>query len=139
MLPMPLTSDWSSSARLIPVRRARILAVTAARSKAGSSGSGAMCAMAGGQDRAAERERQVTERPLVGEAQVRTAVGEGEPDPDVRATAAGRVPDQQLAAHAQVGEQRVVADGQPQVLPAPPRAGDGRPRSAAAKSSGPAR
>src|SRR5216684_707969 len=81
MLPMPLTSDWSSSARLIPVRRARILAVSAVRSKSGSSGSGAMCEIA----------------------------------------------DEQLAAHPEMGEDRVFAHRQPEVFPAPARSGDDAP------------
>ena len=45
---MPLTSDWSSSARLTPVWRWRSRAVRTAASKAGSNGSGAMWAIGPG-------------------------------------------------------------------------------------------
>src|SRR5712692_8486994 len=48
MLPTPLISDWSSRARLIPVRRCRSLAANRASSNAASSGSGALCAIAAG-------------------------------------------------------------------------------------------
>src|SRR5215467_4482753 len=48
MLPTPLIRDWSRSARLIPVRRFRSLAANSSSSNAGSSGSGAMCAMTAG-------------------------------------------------------------------------------------------
>ena len=51
----------------------------------------------------------MAERALVGEAQVGTAVGEREPDPDVRGQGPVRLADQQLAAHAEVGQQRVLA------------------------------
>ena len=106
----------------MPVRRRdRSRASEAARSKAASSGSGAICAITGGSTAPPGAEEQVAERPLIGEAQVRAAVAEGEPDPDVRRQRLGPVADQQLAAHAQVGEQRVVAGRQPQVLAAAPR------------------
>src|SRR5215470_16667021 len=48
MLPIPLISDWSSSARLTPVRRVRSRRLRAAGSKAASNGSGAMWAMGPG-------------------------------------------------------------------------------------------
>src|SRR5579875_1246964 len=48
MLPMPLISDWSSSARLTSVRRRSSRAAKAPGSKAGSSGSGAICAIGAG-------------------------------------------------------------------------------------------
>src|SRR5437764_821731 len=45
MLPTPEISDWSSNARLMPVRLARVRATNAASSKSGSTGSRAMCRM----------------------------------------------------------------------------------------------
>src|SRR5215207_2413181 len=48
MLPMPLTSVWSSRARLRPVRRRRRAPANAASSNSGSSGSRAMCATGSG-------------------------------------------------------------------------------------------
>ena len=54
---------------------------------------------------------------LVGEAQVRAAVGEREPGPHVRRQRAVRFPDEHLAAHAEVGEHRFcVVEGEPEVL-----------------------
>ena len=129
MLPMPLTRVWSSSARLSPVRRRRSAAANAASSNAGSSGSRAMCATG---TRHAVRRRsddgQPAERALVDEAQLRAAVGEREPDPQVRLVRASRLPHQQLAAHAEVGEharRRRPSQRQPQVLAAPAGAGRG--------------
>src|ERR687895_500263 len=48
MLPMPDTTVWSSSARLSAVRRRRMPATVASRSKAGSIGSRAMWATGAG-------------------------------------------------------------------------------------------
>ena len=48
MLPIPDTTVWSSSARLISVCLRRIAATAATREKSGSSGSRAMCAISGG-------------------------------------------------------------------------------------------
>ncbi len=66
----------------------------------------------------------MTECPLIAEAQVRAGIGESETDPDVRSQRAGGVTNEQLPAHAKVGEQRVLAHRQPEVFPAPQRAGD---------------
>jgi len=68
---------------------------------------------------------QVAERPLVGETQVRTLVGEGEPDPDVPGHGTFRIADYQLTAHPQVGEQGILGDRQPQVLAPASCAGEG--------------
>ena len=57
------------------------------------------------------------------ETQVRPGIGKGETDPDMRCQRSGSVTDKQLPAHAEVGEQRVLAHRQPEVLPAPQRAG----------------
>ena len=79
MLPTPETSVWSSSARLIPVRRRRSAAVNAAASKAGSSGSRRDVRDRGGDAVGAVAgvlERQPAERALVDEAQLAAAVGE---------------------------------------------------------------
>jgi hypothetical protein len=68
----------------------------------------------------------VAEGSLVGEAEVGAAVGEGEPGPHVRRQRPVRVADQQLTAHPQVGEERlVVVDNEPEVLPASFRALEG--------------
>jgi hypothetical protein len=48
-------------------------------------------------------------------------------DPDMRRQRAGRVADDQLAAHAEVGKQCIVSDRQPQVLAAAPGRGDAAP------------
>src|SRR6476646_5455965 len=48
MLPMPDTTVWSNSARLISVRRRRMPATAASRSNAGSIGSRAMWAIGAG-------------------------------------------------------------------------------------------
>jgi hypothetical protein len=62
----------------------------------------------------------VAERALVGEAQVRAAVGEREAGADVRREGTVRVADRELAAHPQVGEERFgVVQGEPEVLAAP--------------------
>ena len=104
----------------MPVRRARSRGASAAGSKAGSSGSGAMWAIGAGSSAPSGRDAHVAERPLVGEAQVGTVVVEGEQDPHVRGQRPVRLADEQLAAHAQVREQGVLARRQPQVLaPAP--------------------
>ena len=79
-----------------------------------------MWAIGAGEFGAVAHHAHVPERPLVGEAQVGTGVGEGEPDPHVRGQRPVRLADQQLPAHAQVREQGVLAHRQPQVLaPAP--------------------
>src|SRR5918998_415342 len=59
MLPIPDTTVWSSSARLTPVRRRRIPAITASRSKSGSIGSRAICATGAGRPST----RSSTDRP----------------------------------------------------------------------------
>ncbi len=105
MLPTPLISDWSSSARLTSVCLALSLRVNSASSNAASNGSGAMC-----DDRlrhAADQggEHDVTEGALVDEAQVRAAVLEPEADPQVLLQRRVLVHDQQLTAHPQVGQQ----------------------------------
>ena len=79
----------------------------------------------------------MAERPLVGEPQIGPGVGEGETDPDVGRNGPARITQQQLPAHAEVGEQGVLGHrrrvrrpfhhGQPQVLAAAARAGDGEP------------
>jgi hypothetical protein len=89
------------------------------------------------QGRAARHEREMAERPLIGEPQVGPGVGEGETDPDVRRNGPARITQQQLAAHAEVGEQGILGHrrrarrrlrhGQPQVLAAAARPGDGEP------------
>jgi hypothetical protein len=62
----------------------------------------------------------VAERALVGEAQVRAAVGEREASADVRGERTVRVADQELTAHSQVREERFrVVQGEPEVLAAP--------------------
>jgi hypothetical protein len=59
------------------------------------------------------------ERSLVRKAQVRAAVGERKAGADVRRQRAIRVTDQQLAAHAQVGQHRLtIVQGEPEVLTA---------------------
>ena len=67
------------------------------------------------------------ERALVHEAQIGAAVGEREPGPDVRGERPVRLADHELAAHAEVGDQGVGIDGQPQVLAAPADIADGGP------------
>lgn len=57
---------------------------------------------------------------LINEPEVGASVVKGEPGPQVRAVRRLRVANQELPAHAQMGEQRVFPDRQPQVLPAPP-------------------
>jgi len=57
---------------------------------------------------------------LVNESKVRACVVKCEPGAQVRAVRRDRVAYQELSAHAQMGEQRILADGQPQVLSAPP-------------------
>ena len=99
MLPIPLISDWSSSARLMPVLRRASRAANAAGSNAASSGSARdvrdrlwhevdavrVGVVGGGLDRRDQRrDHQVAERALVGEAQVGAAVGEREAGADVR-------------------------------------------------------
>ena len=84
MLPMPLTSVWSSRARLRPVRRRRRAAANAASSNSGSSGSRAMCATGSGTPAGVGvDQREPAERPLVDEAQLGPAVGERQAHPQV--------------------------------------------------------
>jgi len=64
----------------------------------------------------------VAEGALVCEPQVWPAVGKRKPDPDVRRQRLIRRANQQLAAHAEVSQHRVVASWQPQVLTAAPGA-----------------
>ena len=87
MLPTPEISVWSSSARLTSVCRRRSAAENASSSKSGSSGSRAMCAIRGGHAASASGQLvdgEPAEGALVDEAQLAAAVGEGEPDPQVR-------------------------------------------------------
>ena len=104
MLPTPLISDWSSSARLTPVRRR---AQPASERGVVEGGLQRVARDVGdrrpGSSAPSRHEQQVAERALVDEAQLGPAVGEGEPDPQVRRQRPVRLADQQLAAHAQVG------------------------------------
>jgi len=61
----------------------------------------------------------VPERALVDEPQVMSAIAELEPGAQMRSEWRLRVPYQQLAAHAQVSKQRVLADREPEVFAAP--------------------
>ncbi len=119
MLPTPLISDWSSSARLIPV----FLVFSSGREPLVVEGGLERIRRdvrdQAGQLGSARRERQVPERALIDEPQVMAAVAELEPGAQMRPEWRLRIPDQQLAAHAQVSQQRVLADGEPQVLAAP--------------------
>ena len=139
MLPTPLISDWSSSARLTPVCRVRSRRARPAGSKAGLERVGGDVSDRLGEVGPARHHAQVAERPLVGEAQVRAAVGEREPDPDVRRERPVRI------AHAAAGRSsRGARAGRPR----PPTAtgtcrAAGRRRGCArpgrtAKSAGPA-
>ncbi len=62
----------------------------------------------------------MTERSLVNESKIRTGVVEGEPGAQMRAVGRVGITHQELPAHAQMGKQRILTDGQPQVLAAPP-------------------
>ena len=72
-------------------------------------------------------ERQAAEGPLVDEPQLRAAVRERQPDPQVGLVLLPVLADQQLAAHAEVGKDGVLTpvEGQPQVLAAAVRRGQG--------------
>jgi hypothetical protein len=122
---------------LTSVRRRRRAAVKAASSKNSSSGVDRDVREAGGQPTGgvvlATRglDRQAAERALVDEPQLATAVGEAEPRPQVRLVGLRRLLHQQLAAHAEVGDEGLAGRGavglgqrQPQVLP--PAAGGGQ-------------
>src|SRR6185437_9840443 len=61
-----------------------------------------------GQRRPAAVEEHVAERALVGEPQFRARVGEREPDPDVWGHRLPRLAEQQLAAHPEVRQQRIL-------------------------------
>ena len=90
------------------------------------------CARSGRQCRAAAVQQDVAERALVGEPQLGTGIGEGEPDPDMWRYGLPRVAEQQLAAHPQMGQQgilggrsgRVGRERQPQVLATAEGGGD---------------
>ena len=108
----PTPAIWSSSARLSSVRRRRSAATVAGeREPRVHRVAGDVRDQRGHQgpvhlDQLVERE--AAERALVDEPQLGPVVGEGEPDPQVLLVRrAGRL-DQQLAAHAQVREQRLV-------------------------------
>ena len=124
MLPTPLISDWSSSARLMPVRRRCSAAANAASSKAGVQRVRRDVRDRARQVRPARDEKQMAERPLVGEAQVGPVVGKREHGSHVRRQGASGVAHEQLAAHPQVCQQRILAHRQPEVLPAAARARD---------------
>jgi hypothetical protein len=62
----------------------------------------------------------VAKGPLIGEPQVRPRVGERETDPDMRGQRPLRIANEHLAAHAHVGQQRlIVANREPKVLASP--------------------
>ena len=140
MLPIPLISDWSSSARLIPVLRRASRAANAAGVEGGLERVGGdvrdrlgdevdavgLGGVGAGLDRRDQRrDHQVAERALVGEAEVGAAVGEREAGADVRRELAVGLADQQLAAHAEVREEcLVIVEGEPHVLAAAFRAGE---------------
>ena len=68
---------------------------------------------------AARRELQPAEHALVDESELRTTVGEVEQHPCIGQQRCVRIVDAELAAHAQMDEQRIgVVQGQPEVLPA---------------------
>jgi hypothetical protein len=86
---------------------------------------------------AAPGESKVTERPLVGESQVRSAVGESETNPDVGGNMTLWITQEKLPAHAEMREQGILGHrmparrsrghGQPEVLPPPGCSRDGEP------------
>ena len=79
----------------------------------------------GRQVRTAVADRHAAEGPLVDEPQL-TAVDEAEPDAQVELVRRGGGLHQELAGHAEVGQQRVlVVERQPQELAAAPRRGQG--------------
>ena len=85
MLPTPEISVWSSSARLTSVRRRRSAGHERRPDRtAGRTGRGRCARSPRGSVGAARRHGQPAERALVDEAQLRAAVGEREPDPQVR-------------------------------------------------------
>jgi hypothetical protein len=57
---------------------------------------------------AAPGESKVTERPLVGESQVGSAVGEGETNPDVGGDRTLWITEEKLPAHAEMREQGIL-------------------------------
>ena len=138
MLPIPETSDWSSSARLSAGPPA------AERGRERRVVEGRVQRVAGDvrdrrRDLAAGRpgqrlDREPAEGALVDVAQLAAAVGEAQPGAQVRAGRLAGRQHQQLAAHAEMAEQRRAAglpgdagggQRQPQVLAAPARAQHG--------------
>ena len=78
-----------------------------------------------GQVGTARTDRQATERPLVHEPELRVAVGEPDPYPQVGFVRRTHRTQPELARHAEVREdRRAVVERQPQVLTAPPRIDD---------------
>ena len=133
MLPTPLTRFWSSSTRFTPEARRARASRNASSSKAGSSGSRAMCGdlrrdrlrahgpvtpggeagdlAVGGRHEPVDGER--AERALVDEVDAELAVlGMLEVQADARVTVVARMvgrSQQQLAAHAEVADDRALA------------------------------
>src|SRR6266536_1891996 len=130
MFPIPLTSDWSSSARLTPVRRRR----EARRIEGVLQGVRRDVSDRHGNSSDRGDDAQVTERSLVDKTQVRPGVGEREAGTYVAGKRPARITDQHLTAHAEVSKKggptsacdgpvggiRCVAHRQPQVLAAAP-------------------
>ena len=128
MLPIPLTSVWSSSARLTPLVLLRSRVTKASSSNSGSSGSRAMCAIVEGSSAPPATTSRPAEGPLVDEAQLPAAVGEGEPDPQVGLERLVGRYDEQLTAHPEVpGEGVAGVQRQPEVLAAAAGAEHGAP------------
>ena len=143
MLPTPLISDWSSSARLSPVRRRRRAAAT------GVVVEGRVERVAGDvRDRHAGRRRPRSTTASPPKVRWSTKRSSGPPSAKANRTrrcvssGASGGPHEQLAAHAEVGEQRLVAvasSGSHRYLPRRlARRRRVRPRSRAAKSAAPA-
>jgi hypothetical protein len=86
---------------------------------------------------------QPTESTLVDEPQLRTVIGENEPNPQMRLVGIPDLPDQQLTTHPQMSEnsipgrvERRAAKLQPQILPTPPSSGNGTPGQPALEVGG---
>ena len=108
MLPTPLTSDWSSSARLIPVRLRRSAEAKTDWIERGLERIGRDVRDGCGQVGSAPHQAKVAERALIHEPQVGPGVGKGESGAHVAGERAAWLADQQLPAHAEMGEQRVI-------------------------------
>jgi hypothetical protein len=75
---------------------------------------------------APRRNRQPTEHPLIDKSESRLAVRERENDSGVGRERRFGIGQPELAAHAQMSQDRVtVGEGQPQIFSAPPRLGEG--------------